>query len=237
MHKYEQLIEEHDSLRKLLIDNDISKESEFYSVGFDHDLKAFIEDRYLKSFSVICTRALEYRNTTKLNALVHSVSFLATDRVIKELVPNFVMILQSALNDLSFLEEHLDQSRIEKSIKDSIEKKVERIYGDAVLEICNDYHSFSKVNELRRELLERSFALCDRIAGNASIDRSYKSAVKHTIIIRLKRFKVDEHLKNHFDQHDEEIDAQVKKSKKGVKIITILVAVLLVFRLLRLLFA
>ena len=182
---FEALITNHKDLNKLLNDKDIAGFASFNKPEFENsDFKTYIEERYIASFKSIYTKyTQESSNETKVNSLLRSLEFLATQNVIDALESDVHPMLNKALDTLKVCKADADGNL------DNLNPQVlSGALNNTVLNICNKLKSSEMITKTKDQIIAHSLYISDILND---VNPKYQKELYLTnedLLERLKKF-------------------------------------------------
>ena len=230
MENLEDLVKNNKALSELLNENRITEFSDFGFVRKNPELKAHIEERYIKSFRSIFENARANNNEIKINALLRSIIFLATPNVKEELSKEFQPYLEDALQKLKSSKEIILKGDLSEEKEEELVEKMDSALSHAVMDSLNKFGETSRIQPLKDQIIEVCLDMCDYLEKFSPKKEPVKYAIYNVLMNNL--VTVNDHGKwqQRYDSHNKEIT----KTRDGIETkYYVMIAVFVLFFVLR----
>jgi len=160
MEDFQKLIDKNPALSNLLNNKEVNLLSSFSKYEYSDEFKQYIEERYYAVFTEMFPKNLNKENTVKANALINSLNFLATEKILKTVVQDFVILLNQTHKDLLDFEEALsDYNQFINSFH-----KLTLFYNICIINIMNSFDIYEDIKLYKKKIITTALDICDVLA-------------------------------------------------------------------------
>jgi len=158
--KLETLITNHKELNQLLNEKEITGFSDFSKIEFiTQEFKEYIEERYISIFKESYTSySTPPKNEAKINALIRSVEFLATQKAVDNITEDLMVTVNKSLDLIKECKTAVDENV--NSLNISL---LNVAHNNTTINIINKLKTSQPINDAKTELIAHTLYICDVI--------------------------------------------------------------------------
>lgn len=209
---FEDIILNDKDLNMLLNTKEIAGLSDFSRLSINSEFKEYIKETYYQSFkSIFKTYSDSNFNEAKINSLLRSVDYLATDEVKDSIALHISPILDTSIESLE------NVKKLVLSNHPKIETQglvLDDALSSIVINICNKFDSNTDIMTKKKKIIELCLDICDDVSKVNPKKEPFKYAINNMIINNLEKI-------NNFDSLEARFKiatSKISNKRTGIEI-------------------
>lgn len=210
MKKFEEIITNDIKLSKLLNDKTITGFTDFSRSNYTGEFKTYIEDKYIASFKDILKTGIETKNETKINALIRTIEFLASEKSKMLLEEDLLPILLMSHKNLLHVKELINN----ENQLITIGNKLDNALSSTTINILNKLDSTANISDYKNKIINVALDICDSTSKASPKNETVKYAIYNVIMNNLLKITDLGEAKERYGFHN----SKISQKRTGIEV-------------------